>query len=138
MRGQRGFTYLGILLAIGMLGIGLAAASEVWVTVARRQRMEQLEWVGQQYVQAIGSYYEASPGLVKTYPRTLQDLLEDKRFVFVRRHLRQPYPNPLTGLADWELVSAPDGGIRGLRVSATYSGSTELRLRQHVYVPVNR
>ena len=42
MRGERGFTYLGVLFAIAVLGLGLSAASEVWVTTAKRQRMEQL------------------------------------------------------------------------------------------------
>jgi type II secretory pathway pseudopilin PulG len=112
---QRGFTYLGVLLAVALIGIGLAAASEVWVTIAKRQRLEQLEWVGEQYVSAIGSYYESSPGRVKVFPRTLQDLLEDKRYLTVRRHLRQLYVDPLTGAVDWELVLAPDGGIRGVR-----------------------
>lgn len=62
MRRQVGFTYLGVLLAVALLGIGLTAASEVWSTVARRQRMRQLEWVGQQYAQAIGNCYESSLG----------------------------------------------------------------------------
>ena len=115
MRSQRGFTYLGVLLATALVSLGLTAAAEVWTTVARRQRLEQLEWVGQQYVQAIGSYYEATPGLVKNYPKTLQDLVEDKRNAFVRRHLRQVYVNPFTGVADWELIEAPTGGVRGVR-----------------------
>jgi type II secretory pathway pseudopilin PulG len=117
MAAQRGFTYLGVLLAIALLGVGMIAASELWVTTARRQRMEQLEWVGQQYVQAIGSYYENSPGRAKAYPKALDDLLEDRRFVFARRHLRQLYVNPFSGAADWELVLAPGGGIRGVRIA---------------------
>lgn len=116
MKAQRGFTYLGVLLAMALLGIGMAAASEVWVTTARRQRMEQLEWAGQQYALAIGSYYDSSPGQVKAYPEAVQDLLQDKRFAFTRRHLRQVYVNPFSGVADWEPVLAPGGGIRGVRV----------------------
>ena len=138
MHRQRGFTYLGVLLAIAILGIGLSAASEVWVTVAKRQRMEQLEWVGQQYVQAIGSYYEASPGRVKGYPRTLHDLAEDRRFAFVWRHLRQVYVNPFTGAADWEVIAAADGGIRGLRVSSVNTGAAGSRAREYVYAPATR
>jgi type II secretory pathway pseudopilin PulG len=123
MGGQRGFTYLGVLLVVAMLGVGLTAVSEVWVTVARRQRMEQLQWVGQQYVHAIGSYYESSPGHVKAYPKTLQDLLEDRRFVVVRRHLRQAYVDPFSGVADWEFLVAPDGGIRGVRVRLPFEAN---------------
>jgi type II secretory pathway pseudopilin PulG len=69
MQEQRGFTYLGVLLAIALLGIGLVAAAEVWTTTAKRQRIEQLDWVGQQYVQAIGGYYESSPGRAKVFPK---------------------------------------------------------------------
>jgi type II secretory pathway pseudopilin PulG len=135
---QRGFTYLGLLLAIALLGIGMTAASEVWVTVARRQRMEQAEWAGQQYVQAIGSYYESSPGRVKAHPKTLQDLLEDRRFTFVRRHLRQVYVNPFSGNADWELVKAPDGGIRGVALPVRSEIGTEAPVREFSYMPLTR
>jgi type II secretory pathway pseudopilin PulG len=135
MRRQGGFTYLGVLLAIALLGIGLAAASEVWSTTARRQRMEQLDWVGQQYVQAIGSYYESTPGRVKAYPRDLKDLVEDRRFAFVRRHLRQVYVNPLSGVADWQVITAPDGGVRGVRVATANGGNPETVSREYAYVP---
>jgi type II secretory pathway pseudopilin PulG len=138
MRRQGGFTYLGVLLAIAILGIGLSAAAEVWVMTARRQRMEQLEWAGQQYVQAIGSYFEATPGRVKTYPRTLQDLTEDKRFAFVRRHLRQVYVNPSSGVADWEIIPALPDGIRGLRVHVQSQIAAEAVTREFIYAPLNR
>jgi type II secretory pathway pseudopilin PulG len=137
MRTQSGFTYLGVLLAVAILGIGLAAASEVWVTIATRQRMEQLDWVGQQYVQAIGSYYEASPG-VKAYPRALHDLVEDRRYVFVRRHLRQVYANPLAGTPDWEVVRTVDGGIRGLRTQVPGRREGENEVREFVYTVATR
>ncbi|MBB2487004.1 type II secretion system protein [Mitsuaria sp. WAJ17] len=112
MNDQRGFTYLGVLLAVALIGLGLSLASEVWSTTARRQRQVQLEWVGQQYVQAIGSYYESTPGRVKAFPKSIEDLLDDKRVPFARRHLRQPYPNPLSGRLEWELIRTPDGGFR--------------------------
>lgn len=138
MRPQRGFTYLGVLLGIALLGVGLTVTSEVWVAVAKRQRMEQLDWIGQQFVQGIGSYYESSPSGAKAYPKSLQDLLQDRRYVFVRRHLRQVYVNPFTGLADWEAVRAPDGGIRGVRVSFSWAGAADAGAREFVYVPGSR
>lgn len=116
LKRQEGFTYLGLLLAIALMGLGLSAASEVWTKTAERQREEQLKWVGAQFVQAIASYYLASPGLMKRYPIGIEDLLADKRFHYVVRHLRQIYVNPVTGKIDWELLRSPDGGIVGVRV----------------------
>lgn len=130
---QRGFTYLGLLFAIALLGIGLVAASEVWVSTARHQRMAQLDWAGGQIVTAIGSYYEASPGSVKVYPASLQELLEDHRYLTIRRHLRQLYTNPFTGRVDWELVVAGDGRVRGVR--ASLPAELELAPREYIYAP---
>jgi type II secretory pathway pseudopilin PulG len=113
---RRGFTYLGVLLAMALLSVGLMAVSEVWVTTAHREKMTQLEWAGLQYQRAITSYYHASPGLVKTYPPTLNELLEDHRFVVPRRHLRVLYLNPITSQMDWEPVVSGNGGVQGVRV----------------------
>jgi type II secretory pathway pseudopilin PulG len=109
-----GFTYIGLLIAIALMSIALVAASEVWVTTARHQKMVQMEWIGEQYVQGIGSYYYANVGSVRFYPKTLDDLLEDKRYLSIRRHLRQLYKNPMTEQLDWKLIPAPDGGIAGV------------------------
>jgi len=131
---QRGFTYLGLLFAIALLGIGLVAASEVWVSTARHQRMAQLDWAGGQIVTAIGSYYDASPGSAKVYPTSLQELLEDRRYLTTRRHLRQVYPNAFTGQVDWTLVLTPDGRIRG--VQAALPPELGLPPREYTHVPV--
>ncbi len=69
-RRQGGFTYLGVLLAVALIGLGLASASEVWTTVAHRQKLEQVDFAGQQIAQAIGSYYESTPGMAKRYAST--------------------------------------------------------------------
>jgi type II secretory pathway pseudopilin PulG len=139
-RAQRGFTYLGLLLAIAMLGLALAVTSELWTTTARRQRMAELEWVGSQYVQAIGSYYESSPGGVKRFPNSIEELLSDSRVPYVRRHLRQAYVNPMTAKNDWELVVAPGGGIGGLRAhdgDITSSAESPHKV-EFLYVPTRR
>jgi type II secretory pathway pseudopilin PulG len=131
--GEGGFTYLGLLIVVALLGIGLVAASEVWVTSARRQKAEQLEWIGSQFTQAIGSYYEASPGAAKSYPPSLQELLEDRRYVTMRRHLRTVYVNPFTGHADWELVKTSDGKVRGVRTVCP--AHSDCRVVEFVYQP---
>jgi len=109
---SRGFTYIGLLIAVVLLGIGLALVGEVWNTAVKRDRERELLFVGDQFRQAIGRYYESSPG-VKQYPRKLEDLLEDKRFPVMKRYLRRIYLDPMTGKADWGLV------MQGIRSSAS-------------------
>jgi hypothetical protein len=42
--------------------------------------------------------------------------VEERRFAFVRRHVRLVYVDPLAGVADWQVITAPDGGTRGVEV----------------------
>ena len=120
---QGGFTYLGVLFLIVVMGMGLASAGELWSTASRRDREKQLLWVGTQYAQALRSYYRSSPGLAQ-YPKELADLLDDQRFPEARHHLRQLYPDPI-GQGEWALQRGFDGRITGLN-----SPSTELPLKQ--------
>jgi type II secretory pathway pseudopilin PulG len=110
---ERGFTYLALLLAVAVIGIGLAAVGQSWSTAAQRAKERELLFVGGEFRRAIRGYYLGSPG-AQRYPRSLQELLEDKRFPFVRRHLRRMYRDPMTGGRDWGLVNAPEGGIMGV------------------------
>lgn len=133
---QGGFTFLGLLLAVALMGIGLTAASEVWFTTAQRQRAEQSRWVAEEFVRAIGSYYESGPGGVKQFPAQLEDLLEDRRGPVVRRHLRQVYLNPYTGTREWVGVAAPGGGIRGIKIKTWTPLESGHVLQEYVYVPI--
>ncbi len=110
---QQGFTYMAVLFMVAILGGGFALAGEVWDTVAKREKEAELLFVGNQYRQAIRRYYEGTPGGVKRYPRTLDDLLKDPRSPAVQRHLRQLYRDPLGG-KEWGIVRAADGGIAGV------------------------
>jgi type II secretory pathway pseudopilin PulG len=130
---ERGFTYLWVLVAIALMGLGLAAVSEVWVTSARRQKLVEFEWIGAQFARAIGSYYQSSPGAAKAYPASLQELIDDRRYVTTRRHLRTIYANPFTGKQDWDLVVAADGRLRGVRVTAPSDEGGAVR--EFVYEP---
>lgn len=114
MSPQRGFTYVGLLVAVALAGVALAAAGTLWSTTARRDKEAELLFVGDQFRRAIGSYYDGTPG-AKRYPLKLEELLEDKRLAVTRRHLRQLYPDPTTGRPDWDLVRLPDGAIVGVR-----------------------
>lgn len=122
-RREAGFTYLALLLAVAVIGIGLAAAGQSWSTAAKREKEQELLFAGGEFRRAIRSYVLASPG-AQRYPRQLEELLEDKRFPSVRRHLRRLYRDPMTGNRDWGLVEAPGGGILGV-----YSKSEENALK---------
>lgn len=71
---------------------------------------------------------------MKAYPARLEDLLEDRRVPFVRRHLRQLYVNPMTRKFDWELVIAPTVGVRGVRTMVIGFGGQHGQAREFVYV----
>lgn len=108
---------MAMLFIIVVIGISLGVAGEVWSTSAKRHREMELLFRGEQFSAAIGSYYRQSPG-VKRYPKELADLLEDNRFPGVKRHLRKIYIDPMTGKADWQLITEKDGSIRGVRSSS--------------------
>jgi type II secretory pathway pseudopilin PulG len=112
--GQGGFTLVGVLAAVALVSIGLSVVGPRWDELSRRDQEQELIHIGTLYAQAIASYYEASPGSLKRFPATLDDLLEDRRFVGVRRHLRQLYPDPIGSHQPWGLVMAKDGGVRGV------------------------
>jgi type II secretory pathway pseudopilin PulG len=120
-RGARGFTYLGLLVLVLLIGLALATAGEVAATTAQREREAQLLWVGHQYRAAIGRYWRQR----RAYPQTLEVLLgsapDDPLQV---RYLRRLYPDPMTNAVDWLLVPAPSGGIMGV---ASSSGRAPLK-----------
>ena len=114
-RSDGGFTYLGLLALIVLIGIMLAAAGEVAATAAQRERETQLLWVGHEYRAAIGRYWSRK----RAYPQSLQELLGAAPDAPVQvRYLRRLYPDPMTNAVDWVLVPAPRGGIMGVMSSS--------------------
>jgi type II secretory pathway pseudopilin PulG len=114
-----GFTYLGVLFAVALIGMSLAMAGTVWSVSAKRDREKQLLWVGDQFRTAIGRYYNNGMMGAHAYPRSLEELLEDRRGPVLQRHLRRLYLDPMTGHADWQLIRTTDGSILGVSSSAT-------------------
>jgi type II secretory pathway pseudopilin PulG len=110
-----GFTYIGLLVAVAILGVMLAAAGSLWSFAAQREKEQELLFIGHQFRQAIGRYYVAG-GF--RYPRELADLLDDNRSAVPRHFIRQIYRDPMTGEADWQIIRAADGGVMGIASSS--------------------
>ena len=111
---EKGFTYLGLMIIVMIMGMGLAAFGTIYSQTAQRDKEAELLFVGEQFRDAIESYHRKSPG-ASAYPKKLADLVEDRRFPMPVRHLRRVYADPMTGNADWGLVEAPGGaGIMGV------------------------
>lgn len=110
---QSGFTLLAMLLVVAATGAVLASIGELASHAMQREKEKQLLFAGDQYREAIASYYNRTPGAVKRYPGSLAELLEDKRFPMPQRHLRRLYPDPVTGQS-FSVVQAPEGGIMGV------------------------
>ena len=111
---QGGFAYLGVLFFVAIMGIVSATAGAIWSIAQQREKEKELLFVGDQFRKAIGRYYENSPGTLKRYPNSLEDLLLDKRFVTTQRYLRRIYVDPMTLKSEWGLIKAPEGGIMGV------------------------
>jgi len=132
-RAARGYTYITLLIAVAIIGIGLAGTAEVWSLAQQREKEAELLFVGNQYRDAIGRYYDATPGGGKRYPEKLEKLLLDDRYPMARRYLRKLYADPLTGKPEWGLIEAPDGGIMGV-----YSLSPGTPLKQAQFADRDR
>ena len=107
---QLGFTYLGLLVAVVVLGLMLTLASRVWSVTEQRERERQLLFVGGEIRTAIGRYFAAH----RHFPQSLEELLGDSASAAPRRYLRRLYYDPMTNSTDWNLVPAPGGGIMGV------------------------
>ncbi|HEY3299296.1 MAG TPA: type II secretion system protein [Methylophilaceae bacterium] len=111
---QAGFTYLLVLGFVFALLLSLTIASENIATTIQREREAELLFVGQQYRNAIASYYQKSPNGIKQLPLKLEDLLEDKRSLSVQHHLRKLYRDPITETDEWGLLRDGQGQISGV------------------------
>jgi type II secretory pathway pseudopilin PulG len=120
---QGGFTYLMLLWWVAISGVLLAALGQQWLTESRRQKEMELVFRGEQIKAAIQSYYDATPVGVKTLPTQWDELLEDRRGPRILRHLRQRWPDPITGSPRWGLIKA------GPYLKGVYSLSSKTPLR---------
>src|SRR5260221_9327771 len=127
---QRGFTYIGMLLIVAVMGTGLAAFGQLYSQAAQREKERELLFIGNQFRDAIAGYYNKSAGN-KVYPKTLNELLEDKRLPVPQHHLRKLFRDPMTGSTDWGLVEVPGGsGFMGV-----YSRSEQTHIKSANFSP---
>ena len=109
-RRQGGFTYLGLIVFVFIIGLVGAATLKVEALLRRAQLERELLDTGMQFGLALDSYAAATPRGQPRAPMRLEDLLRDQRFPNPRRHLRKLFIDPVTGKAEWGLVRAGEAG----------------------------
>jgi len=114
-RRQQGFTYLGLIILLAIMGLVGAAALKVDALLARAAAEQELLEEGAAFSAALDSYAAATPQGKPTQPPTMQDLLKDTRFPNIRRHLRKIFVDPISGKAEWGITYAGDKlGVIGI------------------------
>lgn len=131
---MQGFTFIGLMVIVSIMGIMLLAVGEVWHVAKQREKEAELLFVGNQFRKAISSYYANTPpsNRQQPYPTSLEDLLKDPRYPSTQRYLRKIYNDPISGSTEWGIVKHPNGGIYGV-----FSQSEEEPIKQSNFSPAN-
>lgn len=119
-----GFSYLGLLCLIALASVGMSVVGIVWQIEAQREKEQMLLFVGDEYRRAIQSYAEATPAGHPQYPETLEALVKDARYPYIKRHLRRLYSDPMTGSKEWGLVKIQN------RISGVFSLSDKAPIKK--------
>jgi type II secretory pathway pseudopilin PulG len=125
MKDGRGFTYIGLLVAIAIIGIMTTVVAQTWKTASRVEKEKELLWRGRQFRHAIKTYYEF--GRIHnnpSYPSELKDLMKDPRTIGMHRYIRKVYADPMTGKDDWVAVLVND------RIVGVHSSSDDAPLKR--------
>lgn len=122
---EQGYIYLWTLFAVALAGVVLAGVGPTWQIESQREKEIELLYVGDQFRRAIESYYLGSSGKAKRYPESLEQLLEDRSSLVIKRHLRKIFLDPMTHSHDWGLIQEADKGITGV-----YSKSDKIPLKR--------
>ena len=118
---QGGFTYLGLIILVSVIGMVGAATLKIGALMQRAQAEEELLDIGAAFSAALQSYAQATPKGQPLQPPSLQELLKDPRTPALRRHLRKIFVDPVTGSTEWGIAYQADKV--GLGVVAVYSRS---------------
>ncbi len=123
-RVSAGFTFLGLLFLIMLMGLMAAAAASTWSFTGQREKELALLYAGREYRLAIERFRAAHATQAQPYPTSLAALLGDESRLETRRFIRRLYFDPITGNDTWGLERNAKGGITGV-----YSLSERVPLR---------
>jgi len=107
---QQGSVFMGMLVTVAVVAVMLMEVGTLWSSVLQRERELELLARGNEIRRAIGLYYAAG----NTFPKSLEDLVLDRRQPTIKRYLRRVYTDPLTGTTDWGVVAGPGETIMGV------------------------
>ncbi|MCR4540485.1 type II secretion system protein [Pseudomonas sp. 18.1.10] len=107
---QHGSVFMGMLVTVAVVAVMLMEVGTLWSSVLQRERELELLARGNEIRRAIGLYYREG----NTFPKTLEDLVLDRRQPTTQRYLRKAYDDPLTGTADWGVVEGPGETLMGV------------------------
>lgn len=123
---EGGFSYIVLMFAIVLIGLGMTMAARQWKVMVQRELEADLLSKGIEIQNALALYSatmkagRVMPG--EMYPQSLAELTR-----LPKPFLRKVYIEPV-GHGEWELVRAPTGGIMGVR-----SKSKKRPIRQHEF-----
>ena len=125
-RASAGFSYLGLLILVAIIGLVAAAGLKMGALMQRRAAEQALLDIGAQFADALKSYAAATPAGQPPQPPSMRELLNDPRFSVTRRHLRQNFVDPITGKAEWGVsYLANDVGVLGIH---SLSGAAPIKV----------
>jgi type II secretory pathway pseudopilin PulG len=102
---EKGYVLLGLLLAMTLMLIAMAAAAPRIAQQIRRQREEDLVHIGIDYATAVKRFVHKNGG---RYPTSIEQLENTNRI----RFLRKQYKDPTTGENNWRLVHVGEAEIK--------------------------
>ena len=107
---QHGSVFMAMLVTVAVVAVMLMEVGTLWSSVLQRERELELLARGNEIRRAIGLYYREG----NSFPKTLEDLVLDRRQPTTRRYLRKVYDDPLTGTSEWGVVEGPGETIMGV------------------------
>ncbi len=111
---NRGFTYIGLIIMVAVIGVASTASLQAGSILQRRAAEQALLDIGTEFRNALLSYAAATPAGQSTMPATLEELLLDPRYPGPVRHLRKLYADPVTGAEEWGVVTMPGPAGEGI------------------------